>query len=34
MELMQEIGIADTREHVLALTDRLIDGVDALGGSS
>jgi len=32
MELMQEIGIADTREHVLALGDRLIDGVDALGG--
>jgi selenocysteine lyase/cysteine desulfurase len=32
MELMQEIGIADTRRHVLALTDRLIDGVDALGG--
>jgi selenocysteine lyase/cysteine desulfurase len=32
MELMQEIGIADTREHVLALTDRLIEGVDALGG--
>ncbi|HZO34166.1 MAG TPA: aminotransferase class V-fold PLP-dependent enzyme [Gaiellaceae bacterium] len=32
MELMQEIGIAATREHVLGLTDRLIDGVDALGG--
>ena len=32
MELMQEIGIADTRQHVLALTDRLIEGVDALGG--
>jgi selenocysteine lyase/cysteine desulfurase len=32
MELMREIGIADTREHVLALGDRLIDGVDALGG--
>jgi selenocysteine lyase/cysteine desulfurase len=32
MELMQEIGIAETREHVLGLTDRLIDGVDALGG--
>jgi selenocysteine lyase/cysteine desulfurase len=32
MELMQEIGIADTREHVLGLTDRLIDGIDALGG--
>ncbi|HST18492.1 MAG TPA: aminotransferase class V-fold PLP-dependent enzyme [Gaiellaceae bacterium] len=32
MELMREIGIADTREHVLALTDRLIDGAEALGG--
>ncbi len=32
IELMQEIGIADTREHVLGLTDRLIEGVDALGG--
>ena len=32
IELMQEIGIAATREHVLGLTDRLIDGVDALGG--
>ena len=32
MELMQEIGIAETREHVLALGDRLIDGVEALGG--
>jgi selenocysteine lyase/cysteine desulfurase len=32
MELMQEIGIAETREHVLGLTDRLIEGVDALGG--
>ena len=32
MELMQEIGIADTRRHVLTLTDRLIDGVDELGG--
>jgi selenocysteine lyase/cysteine desulfurase len=32
MELMREIGIADTREHVLSLTDRLIDGADALGG--
>jgi selenocysteine lyase/cysteine desulfurase len=32
MELIQEIGVADTREHVLGLTDRLIDGVDGLGG--
>jgi kynureninase len=32
MELMQEIGIADIRAHVLALTDSVIDGVDALGG--
>ncbi|HEY7399215.1 MAG TPA: aminotransferase class V-fold PLP-dependent enzyme [Gaiellaceae bacterium] len=31
MELMREIGIAETREHVLALTDRLIEGADALG---
>ncbi|HEX6761307.1 MAG TPA: aminotransferase class V-fold PLP-dependent enzyme [Gaiellaceae bacterium] len=31
MELMREIGIAETRAHVLALTDRLIDGADALG---
>ena len=33
MELMQEIGIAETRAHVLGLTDRLIAGVDELGGS-
>ena len=32
MELMQEIGIAETRRHVLGLTDRLIEGVEALGG--
>ena len=32
IELLQEIGIADTRRHVLALTDRLIEGVDDLGG--
>jgi selenocysteine lyase/cysteine desulfurase len=32
MELMQEIGIAETRAHVLGLTDRLIAGVDELGG--
>jgi selenocysteine lyase/cysteine desulfurase len=27
---MQEIGIAETREHVLALNSRLIDGLDEL----
>ena len=32
MELMREIGIAETREHVTALNDRLIAGVDELGG--
>lgn len=32
MGLMQEIGIAATRQHVLGLTDRLIAGVDELGG--
>jgi selenocysteine lyase/cysteine desulfurase len=32
IELMQEIGIAETREHVTSLTSMLIDGVDALGG--
>jgi len=30
---MQEIGIAETREHVLALNERLIAGVDDLGGT-
>ena len=29
---MEEIGIAETREHVNALNDRLIAGVDELGG--
>jgi selenocysteine lyase/cysteine desulfurase len=33
IELMLEIGIAETREHVTALNDRLIDGVDDLGGT-
>jgi selenocysteine lyase/cysteine desulfurase len=33
IELMQEIGIAETREHVQHLNDRLIDGVDELGGT-
>jgi selenocysteine lyase/cysteine desulfurase len=32
IELMQEIGIAATREHVNALNDRLVAGVDDLGG--
>lgn len=32
MELMKAIGIAETRAHVLGLTDRLIAGVDELGG--
>jgi selenocysteine lyase/cysteine desulfurase len=32
MELMEEIGIAETREHVTALNERLIGGVDDLGG--
>jgi selenocysteine lyase/cysteine desulfurase len=32
IELMQEIGIAATREHVNELNDRLIAGVDDLGG--
>jgi selenocysteine lyase/cysteine desulfurase len=33
IELMREIGIAETREHVTALTERLIGGVDELGGT-
>src|SRR5204863_7209672 len=33
IELMQEIGIAATREHVNALNDRLIAGVDELRGT-
>ena len=32
IELMQEIGIAQTREHVLALNEQLIGGVEELGG--
>ena len=32
IELMEEIGIAETREHVNALNDRLVDGVVDLGG--
>ncbi len=31
MELMQEIGIAETREHVQALNAHLVAGVDELG---
>jgi selenocysteine lyase/cysteine desulfurase len=33
IELMQEIGIAETREYVLDLNERLIAGVDDLGGT-
>jgi selenocysteine lyase/cysteine desulfurase len=33
MELMMEIGVAETREHVNALNDRLLGGVDELGGT-
>jgi selenocysteine lyase/cysteine desulfurase len=33
MELMEEIGISETRAHVSALNDRLIAGVDELGGT-
>jgi selenocysteine lyase/cysteine desulfurase len=32
IELMQEIGIGATREHVNALNDRLVAGIDELGG--
>jgi selenocysteine lyase/cysteine desulfurase len=33
IELMQEIGIAETRVHVLGLHERLYDGVAELGGT-
>jgi selenocysteine lyase/cysteine desulfurase len=33
MELMMEIGVAETRRHVDALNERLITGVDELGGT-
>lgn len=33
MELMLDIGIAETREHVNALNERLIAGIDELGGA-
>jgi selenocysteine lyase/cysteine desulfurase len=32
MELLEDIGIAETREHVNVLNERLIEGVDELGG--
>lgn len=32
MELMEEIGIAETREHVNALNEQLVAGVEDLGG--
>ncbi|HZU19968.1 MAG TPA: aminotransferase class V-fold PLP-dependent enzyme [Gaiellaceae bacterium] len=32
IELMREIGVAETRRHVNALNERLIAGVDELGG--
>jgi len=30
IELMQEIGVAETREHVLDLNSHLLDGLDDL----
>jgi selenocysteine lyase/cysteine desulfurase len=33
IELMQEIGIAETQKHVRRLTELLIEGVDDLGGT-
>jgi selenocysteine lyase/cysteine desulfurase len=33
IELMQEIGIAETRKHVNSLNERLVAGVDELGGT-
>ena len=33
IELMQEIGIEETREHVLHLNEHLLAGVDDLGGT-
>jgi selenocysteine lyase/cysteine desulfurase len=32
IELMQEIGVADTAKHVRGLTELLMEGVDELGG--
>ena len=34
IELMQEIGVADTRKHVNALNARLLEGLDELGARS
>jgi kynureninase len=34
IELTQEIGIAETREHVLALNSHLLDGLDALSATA
>ena len=33
IQLMREIGIAETREHVLALNAHLLDGLDELGAT-
>jgi selenocysteine lyase/cysteine desulfurase len=33
IELMQEIGVPETREHVLELSERLIAGLDELGAT-
>jgi selenocysteine lyase/cysteine desulfurase len=33
IELMQEIGVADTRKHVNALNARLLEGLDELGAT-
>jgi selenocysteine lyase/cysteine desulfurase len=33
IELMQEIGVAETAKHVRGLTELLIEGVDELGGT-
>jgi selenocysteine lyase/cysteine desulfurase len=33
MELMEEIGIAETQRHVRKLNELLIEGVDELGGT-
>jgi selenocysteine lyase/cysteine desulfurase len=33
IELMREIGVAETREHVNALNERLIAGIDELGAT-
>lgn len=33
MELLMEIGVAETREHVNGLNERLIDGLDELGAT-